>query len=99
MKERGRRKTITGVVTSDRMDKTIVVRATRLVRHPKYEKTIRCETVCKAHDEKNEARVGDLVEIMETRPLSKTKHWRLVRIIRRAGAPVEAEVIPEEEEP
>ena len=81
MKERGRRKVKIGIVTSDKMDKTITVVIKRLVKHPKYRKYIRRITKLKAHDEKNQAKIGDRVEIMETRPLSKTKHWRLVRVL------------------
>lgn len=80
-KLRGRRKTVVGVVTSDRMNKTVVVEVERRVKHPKYGKFIRKATVYKAHDEENKAKVGDKVEIMEARPLSKTKCWRLVRIL------------------
>ncbi|RKY21738.1 MAG: 30S ribosomal protein S17 [Planctomycetota bacterium] len=83
MKERGNRKKVIGVVASDKMDKTITVRVERLVKHPLYKKYIRRWTALKAHDEKNEAAVGDTVEIMETRPLSKTKRWRLVRIVQK----------------
>jgi len=82
-KARGRRKVFRGEVVSDKMDKTIVVAVTRLVRHPLYPKVIKKTTKFKAHDEFNEAKEGDIVEIMETRPLSKTKRWRLVRIIKR----------------
>jgi small subunit ribosomal protein S17 len=81
---RSRRKVRTGTVASDRMEKTIVVRVDMLRRHPLYGKTIRRSVKFKAHDEKNEARVGDTVEIMETRRLSKEKRWRLTRIIERA---------------
>lgn len=84
-KQRGKRKVFRGKVVSDKMDKTIVVAVTRLIRHPLYPKVLRKTTKFKAHDEFNEAKVGDIVEIMETRPLSKTKRWRLVRIIRREG--------------
>jgi len=87
MKQRGNRKTVVGLVSADKMDKTIVVRAMRLVKHKRYGKILRRYTVYKAHDENNEARVGDKVEIAETRPLSKTKRWRLVRILERSGAP------------
>lgn len=83
--ERGNRKTAIGVVTSDKMKKTIVVKAERLVRHAKFGKYLRKYTVYKAHDEKNEAKVGDRVEIMETRPLSATKRWRLVRVVERSA--------------
>ena len=82
-KARGRRKVFRGEVVSDKMDKTIVVAVTRLVRHPLYPKVIKKTTKFNAHDEFNEAKEGDIVEIMETRPLSKTKRWRLVRIIKR----------------
>jgi len=74
-----------GVVTSDKMDKTIVVTVERLKRHPRYEKFVRRRSAFKAHDPHNDAREGDLVEIEETRPLSKTKRWRLVRILRRSS--------------
>ncbi|MHC4607148.1 MAG: 30S ribosomal protein S17 [Planctomycetota bacterium] len=82
---RNRRRMVVGVVKSDRMEKTITVRVERLVRHRKFGKYLRRYTTCKAHDEKNEARVDDVVEIMETRPLSATKRWRLARIVRRAA--------------
>lgn len=74
------------MVTSDRMDKTIVVRIERMTKHPKYEKTIRRFSVCYAHDERREARSGDRVELMQTRPLSKLKRWRLVRVVEPAAA-------------
>jgi small subunit ribosomal protein S17 len=92
---RGKRRVETGVVTSDKMNKTRRVEIPRLVRHPRYGKYIRRRTVCHVHDEQNESHTGDTVEIMETRRLSKTKHWRLVRIVTRAprgGAPAPAEV-------
>ncbi len=79
---RSRRKTEIGVVTSDKMNKTRRVEVERLVPHPKYGKFLRRRTVCHAHDEENQSHVGDLVEIMETRPLSKLKRWRIVRIVR-----------------
>jgi len=82
--ERGLKKVKEGVVVSDKMDKTIAVECERLVKHPRYGKYIRKRTVYKAHDEKDEAKVGDEVEIMETRPLSKTKRWRLVRITKKS---------------
>ncbi|GIU97265.1 MAG: 30S ribosomal protein S17 [Actinomycetota bacterium] len=82
--ERGRRKVRTGVVVSDAMDKTVVVRIDRRVRHPLYGKTVRRSSKLAAHDESNEARVGDRVRVMETRPLSKTKRWRVVEIVERA---------------
>lgn len=77
------RRTAQGVVESDPKDKTVSVKSVRLVRHPKYHRYVRRQTVYKVHDETAEAKAGDVVEIMETRPLSKTKHWRLVRIITR----------------
>jgi small subunit ribosomal protein S17 len=79
---RSARKTEIGVVTSDKMDKTRRVEVDRLVPHPKYGKFLRRRTVCHAHDETNQSHVGDIVEIMETRPLSKLKRWRIVRIVR-----------------
>lgn len=86
MPERAVRKSVVGMVTSDKMNKTIVVSVERLERHGKYGKYVRRQTVCKAHDENNEAKPGDTVEIMATRPLSKTKRWRLVRVVQRAKA-------------
>jgi small subunit ribosomal protein S17 len=82
--ERGRRRIEVGVVTSDKMNKTRRVEIPRLVKHPKYGKYIKRRTICHVHDEKNESHTGDTVEIMETRPLSKLKNWRLVRIVTRA---------------
>src|SRR6516225_10176094 len=79
--DRGTRRTEVGVVTSDKMNKTRRVEIPRLVKHPRYSKYIKRRTICKVHDERNESHVGDTVEIMETRPLSKTKHWRLVRVV------------------
>jgi small subunit ribosomal protein S17 len=79
--ERGQRRTAVGVVTSDKMNKTRRVEIPRLVKHPRYGKYIKRRTICHVHDENNESRAGDTVEIMETRPLSKTKHWRLVRVV------------------
>ncbi len=84
MAERGQRKSLVGTVTSDKMNKTVTVSVERLEKHPRYGKYVRRRTLCKAHDENNEARVGDTVEIMAARPLSKTKRWRLVRVIKRA---------------
>lgn len=81
MKQRGKRKTKIGVVISDKMDKTIVVSIERLELHRQYKKYVRKVTKVKAHDETNEARIGDRVEIMETRPLSKSKNWRLVKVL------------------
>ncbi|KAB2835943.1 MAG: 30S ribosomal protein S17 [Candidatus Brocadia sp.] len=82
---RGRRRKVVGMVIGDKMQKTIVVEVTRLVRHAKYGKYIKRSTVYKAHDEDKEARVGDKVEIIETRPLSKTKTTKLVRVIEKAN--------------
>jgi len=82
--ERGIRKTKTGTVVSDKMDKTIVVAIKTKVRHPLYGKMINHTVKFKAHDEKNECGIGDTVKIMETRPLSKEKNWRLVEIIEKA---------------
>lgn len=84
MQARNARKVRTGVVVSDKMDKTIVVAVENLMRHPLYGKTIKRTKKFKAHDEKNECRVGDIVTIMETRPLSHDKRWRLVEIVKRA---------------
>ena len=84
VKKRTKRPTRLGVVTSDKRDKTIAVTVSYSVRNPKYGKYIRRRTVLHAHDEQNEAAVGDKVEIMMCRPLSKTKCWRLLRIIDRA---------------
>jgi small subunit ribosomal protein S17 len=81
----GKRKTKVGRVVSDKMDKTIVVSVERMTRHPLYKRVIRLTNKFKAHDEANEARVGDTVEIEESRPLSATKRWRLIRVISRAG--------------
>ena len=92
----GKRKMKTGRVVSDKMDKTIVVSVERLQRHPLYKRVIRLTTKFKAHDERNEARVGDLVQIEESRPLSATKRWRLVAVTSRAGEAA-AEGLPAEE--
>ena len=86
------RKIRVGTVLSNRMMKTIVVRVDRLVRHPQYTRVIRRATAFKVHDEERSAQVGDLVKIMETRPLSKDKRWRLLEIVRRASS---APAIPE----
>lgn len=82
--ERGQRRVEIGVVTSDKMNKTRRVEIPRLVKHPRYGKYIRRRTVCYVHDAENKSRRGDTVEIMETRPLSKTKNWRLVRVLAKA---------------
>ncbi|AUS98137.1 30S ribosomal protein S17 [Clostridium thermosuccinogenes] len=84
MVERGLRKTRVGKVVSDKMDKTIVVAVEDSVRHPLYKKIMKRTYKLKAHDENNECRVGDRVRVMETRPLSKEKRWRLVEIIEKA---------------
>ncbi|WBW98002.1 30S ribosomal protein S17 [Oceanirhabdus sp. W0125-5] len=81
---RGNRKTRIGRVVSDKMDKTIVVAIETKVRHPLYGKTVNRTTKFKAHDENNECKVNDIVQIMETRPLSKDKNWRLVQIVEKA---------------
>jgi len=81
---RGERKMRTGVVVSEKMDKTVLVRIKQVIRHPAYGKTVRRSSKLAAHDEGNDAHVGDTVRLMETRPLSKTKRWRVVEIIERA---------------
>ncbi len=83
MSERTERKTRIGIVSSNKMDKTITVEVHEKVKHPIYKKTINKTTKLKAHDEKNECDIGDTVEIAETRPLSKDKRWRLVRIVEK----------------
>jgi len=82
--ERNLRKTRTGMVVSDKMDKTIVVAIEDNVRHPLYKKIVKRTVRLKAHDENNECRVGDRVTVMETRPLSKDKRWRLAAIVEKA---------------
>ncbi len=84
MAERGFRKVRVGEVVSDKMDKTIVVKIEDSVKHPLYKKIIKRSIKLKAHDEMNECGIGDRVEIMETRPLSKDKRWRLTRIVEKA---------------
>ena len=84
MEERNLRKTRTGIVTSDKMDKTITVAVERKVKHPIYGKFVKKTTKFHAHDEKDECTMGDIVKIMETRPLSKTKRWRLVEVVEKA---------------
>jgi small subunit ribosomal protein S17 len=81
---RKQRRTLTGVVTGDKMDKTRRVEIQRLVKHKQYGKYIKRRTVCYVHDEKNESNAGDMIEIMESRPLSKLKRWRLVRVVTKA---------------
>jgi len=82
--ERNNRKARTGIVVSDKGDKTITVSVQRQVVHPKYKKMIRLSKKYRAHDEENSANIGDTVRIMETRPLSKTKRWRLAEIVEKA---------------
>lgn len=84
MEKRNLRKERVGVVTSDKMDKSIVVSVERRVKHPKYGKFVKKTTKFVAHDETNDCHIGDTVKIMETRPLSKTKNWRLVEVVERA---------------
>jgi small subunit ribosomal protein S17 len=94
--QRGQRRVEVGVVTSAKMNKTRRVEIPRLVKHQRYGKYIRRRTVCYVHDETNESRQGDTVEIMETRPLSKTKHWRLVRVVTRAPEQAAPAAAPKE---
>ena len=95
----GQRKTKVGRVVSDKMDKTIVVSVERLARHRLYKRVIRLSTKFKAHDEANDARIGDTVLIEESRPLSATKRWRLVSVVARAGDHgLPGEVVVSEEE-
>ncbi len=93
--KRGNRRVEIGVVTSAKMNKTRRVEIPRLVKHQRYGKYIRRRTICHVHDEQNESRLGDTVEIMETRPLSKTKHWRLLRVVTK----VQVDVPPPESLP
>jgi small subunit ribosomal protein S17 len=90
--DRGQRRTVVGVVTSDKMDKTRRVEIPRLVKHPQYGKYIRRRTVCHVHDEQNVSHTGDTVEIMESRPYSKTKHWLLLKVVKQVAGG--AEVAP-----
>jgi small subunit ribosomal protein S17 len=85
MAERGKRKTLVGVVTSDKMEKTIIVQVQRLVAHPVYKKYVRKHKRVKAHDEKKECHIGDKVLLVETRPLSREKRWRVKEILERAA--------------
>ncbi|MFO0964839.1 MAG: 30S ribosomal protein S17 [Gemmataceae bacterium] len=82
---RGTRRVEVGVVTSDKMNKTRRVEIPRLVKHPRYGKIIKRRTICYVHDERNESKSGDTVEIMETRPLSRMKTWRLLRVVTRGA--------------
>ena len=84
MSERGHRKERVGIVVSDKMNKSITVAVERLVHHSLYRKTIRRTAKFHAHDEENACNVGDVVRIRETRPLSKTKHWNMIEIVKRA---------------
>ena len=84
MEERNSRKVLRGTVVSDKMDKTIVVEITASKAHPLYGRHVKATSRFKAHDENNEAKVGDIVEVMETRPLSKDKRWRVVEIVEKA---------------
>jgi small subunit ribosomal protein S17 len=86
-----------GIVTSDKMDKTRRVEIPRLVKHPRYGKYIKRRTICYVHDDKNECHVGDTVEIVESRPMSKLKCWRFVRIVAKAPtqAAAPSELVPE----
>lgn len=84
MAERNLRKTRIGVVSSNKMEKTITVAVERKVKHPIYGKFLKKTTRFHAHDEKNECTIGDIVKIMETRPLSKTKRWRLIEVVEKA---------------
>jgi len=84
MTDRPQRKTRTGFVVSDKMDKTVVISISQTVRHPLYSKIYKRNSKLYAHDENNDARVGDLVVVSETRPLSKTKRWRVVEVLERA---------------
>lgn len=84
IKERGKPNQVTGVVVSDKMDKTIGVRVSRMVKHKRYGKYIRRSTVFKAHDEENSAKAGDTVLITESRPMSKSKSWKLTQVVERA---------------
>jgi small subunit ribosomal protein S17 len=94
---KGKRKTKVGRVVSDKMDKTIVVSVERLTRHRLYKRVIRVTTRFKAHDEQNEAKIGDTVLIEESRPLSATKRWRLVSVLSRDGEEAAGVTIPAEE--
>jgi small subunit ribosomal protein S17 len=93
----GKRKTKVGRVVSDKMDKTIVVSVERLTRHRLYKRVIRVTTRFKAHDEQNEAKVGDMVLIEESRPLSATKRWRLMSVLSRDGEETAGVTIPSED--
>lgn len=91
MSSRNKRRTLQGTVVSDKMDATIIVRVERMAQHPRYLKYIRRHKKYTAHDASGEAGTGDVVEIIETRPVSKTKRWRLERVIRKASIVGEAD--------
>ncbi len=93
--QRNNRKEKTGVVVSDKMDKTIIVKVQRVLRHPMYNKLIRTATKFVAHDEKESAGMGDVVRITETRPMSKTKRWRLVEVVKKSGEAAEEPTGPD----
>ena len=95
-KVKAQRRSKVGRVVSDKMDKTIVVSVERLSRHPLYKRVVRLTTKFKAHDERNEARIGDTVRIEESRPISATKRWRMVEILERAGEGVGEQIVSEE---
>lgn len=94
IKPRSKRKTRVGLVTSDRMTKTIIIKVDRLVRHPLYHRVIKQTSSFKVHDEKSQAKIGDWVKVMETRPISKDKRWRIIEVIRQASS---APPVPEQE--
>jgi small subunit ribosomal protein S17 len=85
MAERGKQKTLVGVVTSDKMEKTVIVRVNRLVLHPIYKKYVRKRKKIKAHDEQDQCHMGDKVLLIETRPLSREKRWRVKEVLERAA--------------
>jgi len=84
MGERGAKKTLEGIVVSDKMDKTVVIRVERLIKHPRTGKYIRRKAKFMAHDDKNECKINDKVQIVQTRPISKHKNWRVLKILERA---------------
>ncbi len=84
MSERGRRKMVTGTVVSDKMDKTVTVKVSRRLQHPRYKKFLTRSKKYHAHDENNECHVGDMVQLMETRPISRSKRWRVVEVVKKA---------------
>lgn len=94
-KGQGQKRSAIGIVTSDKMNKTRRVEIQRLQKHPRYGKYIKRRTVCKVHDENNESKMGDTVEILESRPLSKTKSWNLVRIVISAPEQVTKQAVAE----